>query len=111
MRLPVTAWVSISHRISGVLLFIGTFVLIWLLDLSLASPEGFERAQQWLAAPLMKILLWIVLVALIYHTLAGIRHIIMDFGLGESMEGGVRSSYLVIALSVILALVAGVWLW
>ncbi|MDZ7784973.1 MAG: succinate dehydrogenase, cytochrome b556 subunit [Halioglobus sp.] len=59
----------------------------------------------------MKLLLWVVLVALIYHTLAGIRHIIMDFGLGESMEGGVRSSHLVIALSVILALVAGVWLW
>lgn len=111
MRLPVTAWVSISHRISGVLLFIGTLVLIWLLDLSLQSAEGFERAQEWVSSPLVKFVLWALLVALIYHTLAGIRHIIMDFGIGESIESGVRSSQIVIVLSVILALVAGVWLW
>lgn len=111
MRLPVTAWVSITHRATGVLLFVGTAVLMWLLDTSLSSPEGFETAAAWLGGPLAKGMLWVILVALIYHTLAGIRHLVMDFGVGESFEGGSRSAYIVVALTVVLSLLAGVWLW
>lgn len=111
MRLPVTAWTSISHRVSGVLLFVGMAVFMWLLDSSLRSPEGFEAAAAWLSSPLVKGVVWIVLVALIYHALAGVRHLIMDFGVGESFEGGVRSAHIVIVLAVLLSLLAGVWLW
>jgi succinate dehydrogenase / fumarate reductase cytochrome b subunit len=35
----------------------------------------------------------------------------MDFGIGETLEGGVLGSKIVIAISVALILVAGVWIW
>ena len=58
MRLPITAWVSIAHRASGVFLFAGMAVLIWALDASLASPESFDSLQECLGSPLVKLVIW-----------------------------------------------------
>lgn len=110
-KLPITAYVSILHRLSGVLLFFVIGLLLWLLDFSLSSPEGFAAVAEWLSAPLVKIVLWGSLAALAYHLVAGVRHMIMDFGIGESLEGGVLGAKLVIAAAVILILLAGVWIW
>ncbi len=111
MRLPITAWASITHRASGVFIFVGMAVLIWALDASLKSPESFAALQECLASPLAKFVIWAVLSGVIYHTLAGVKHLIMDFGVGESMEGGVLGARLVIGLSVVLIILAGVWVW
>jgi len=111
MRLPVTAWASITHRATGVLLFAGVAVLLWALEASLASPESFASLQESLANPLLKLVLWVVVSGLIYHTLAGIKHLVMDFGIGETMEGGIRGVRIVVVLSVVLILLAGVWIW
>ncbi|RLA46140.1 MAG: succinate dehydrogenase, cytochrome b556 subunit [Gammaproteobacteria bacterium] len=111
MRLPVTAWVSIAHRASGVFLFAGMAVLIWALDASLASPESFASLRECLSSPLVKLVVWAVVAGLIYHTMAGVKHLVMDFGIGETMEGSILGSRIVIALSVVLILLAGVWIW
>ena len=42
---------------------------------------------------------------------SGVKHIIMDFGIGESMQGGVVGARLVIGLAVAAALAWGVVLW
>ena len=111
MRLPITAWVSIAHRASGVFLFAGMAVLIWALDASLASPESFASLQECLGSPLVKLVIWAVVAGLIYHAAAGVKHLIMDFGIGETMEGGILGARIVIAVSVVLILLAGVWIW
>jgi succinate dehydrogenase / fumarate reductase cytochrome b subunit len=111
MRLPITAWASITHRATGVALFVGMAVLLWLLDNSLSGPEGFAAMQECLNSVVAKLVIWGVVAALIYHSLAGIKHVIMDFGIGESMEGGVLGARIVIALSIVLILLAGVWIW
>ena len=111
MRLPVTAWASITHRATGVFLFAGMALLIWALDASLRSPESFASLQDILGSPLAKLVLWAIVAALIYHSLAGVRHLIMDMGVGETMEGGTLGARIVIALAVVLILLAGVWIW
>lgn len=111
MSLPITAWASITHRASGVFLFVGVAVLIYLLDLSLSSPEDFALAKESLQTPLAKFVLWAVLAGLAYHTCAGVKHLIMDMGIGETMEGGVLGARLVIVSSAILIILAGVWVW
>jgi len=110
-KLPITAYISILHRISGVVLFFVTGLCLWLLDASLASPEGFASVKSMLASPLVKLVLWASLAALAYHLVAGIRHLIMDLGVGESLEGGTVGAKVVAALAVILILFAGAWLW
>ncbi len=61
--------------------------------------------------PLLKLVIWAVLAGLIYHTLAGVKHLIMDMGIGETMAGGILGARIVIALSVVFILVAGIWIW
>ena len=109
--LPVTAVASITHRMSGVLLFVGTGYLIWLLDRALGSESGFAEAESLLATLPGKVALWAVLVALTYHLLAGVRHLLLDLHVGDSLEGGRRSSWTVLILALAAAIGLGAWLW
>ena len=111
MRLPITAWASITHRASGVFLFVAMVFLLWALDMSLSSAEGFAQLQDTLSGPLAKLVLWAISAGLIYHALAGVKHIVMDFGIGESFEGGVLGARIVIVLAVVLTILAGALIW
>lgn len=111
IKLPITAYASILHRISGVVLFVAVGILLWMLDASLASEESFNSLKQGLTHPFFKLILWGILTALGYHLLAGIRHLIMDFGIGETLEGGARGAKIVLAGGVILAALSGAWIW
>lgn len=111
IKLPVTAWVSILHRISGVMLFFATGLFLWMLDVSLASQESFNNLRGVLVHPLCQLVIWGALAALAYHLVAGIRHLIMDCGIGETLEGGVRGAKIVLVSAVILIALAGAWLW
>ena len=109
--LPVTAVVSITHRVSGAVLFVGSGFLIWLLDRALGSESGFAEAGSLLETLPGRVALWAVLVALSYHLLAGVRHLLLDCHVGDSLAGGRRGSWLVLVLSALAATALGVWLW
>ena len=111
MRLPVTAWASISHRATGVALFVSMALLLWALDSSLSSPESFASVVDILSGGFAKLVLWGVLTVGIYHALAGVKHIVMDFGYGETMQGGVTGVRIIVALTIVLSLLAGIWIW
>lgn len=109
--LPVTAVASITHRITGVALFVGTAYLIYLLDLALDSDAGFARAGALIETGPGKFALWITLAALAYHFIAGIRHLLLDFHVGDSLVGARRSAWATLGLSFLAAAAAGAWLW
>ncbi|WP_313304539.1 succinate dehydrogenase, cytochrome b556 subunit [Stutzerimonas balearica] len=111
IKLPVTAYTSILHRVSGVILFIGIALMLFALDASLSSPEGFDEVRGYLSSPLAKLIVWALLSALLYHLVAGIRHLVMDTGHGETLEGGKLGSKIVIIVSAVLIVLAGVWIW
>ncbi|MFT7287989.1 MAG: succinate dehydrogenase / fumarate reductase cytochrome b subunit [Halieaceae bacterium] len=111
MKLPITAYASITHRVSGVVLVVAAFIMLWALEKSLASPEGFAALAASLGSPLAKFVAWGICTALIYHSLAGVRHVVMDFGIGESLEGGILSARILFVLAVVGSLITGVALW
>lgn len=111
IRLPIAAYVSILHRISGVALIAAVAVVLGLLGCSLQSEEQFANVQKLLASVPVKLLMWVVLAAFIYHICAGIKHLIMDMGVGETLEGGRLGAKLVVVFAVIGILAAGVWVW
>ena len=111
IKLPVTAYTSILHRISGVILFVAIAILLWMLDTSLSSESGFEQVKGCLQNPLAKLVIWGILSALLYHLIAGVRHLVMDAGVGEGLESGKRGSQVVIVVSAIVIVLLGVWIW
>lgn len=111
MKLPITAYASISHRVSGVLLFASSILMVWALDASLESEESFDQLAVLLSGSLVKVILWAVLVVLTYHALAGIRHLIMDMGFGEDFEGGALGARILFSMAALAAVIWGVVLW
>lgn len=111
VRLPLTAVVSILHRLTGMLLFFLMPVLLWSLKYSLDNPNSFASLAQFFDAPWVKILAIVALWGLWHHLLAGIRHLLMDFGMGEGLANARKSAWATVGLALILALGMGVCLW
>ncbi len=109
--LPLPAITSILHRISGVFIFAGLALLLWLFGESLSSEQGFNNVAMWMDNLIVKLVLWAVISGLLYHLIAGIKHLIMDLGIGETLEGAQMGAKLVVALSAISIILTGVWLW
>jgi len=80
--MPVSAIVSIGHRISGVFLVLLIPVFIYLLDLSLSGPSGFAHTVELLSTPLAKLVVAMIAWAFAHHFLAGIRFIFIDLDIG-----------------------------
>ncbi|MDD7804419.1 MAG: succinate dehydrogenase, cytochrome b556 subunit [Endozoicomonas sp. (ex Botrylloides leachii)] len=111
IQLPLPAYTSILHRITGVLLFFGIAVLLYGLQLSLTSADSFQSLKQLLSSFPVKVVLWVVLSALIYHFVAGIKHLLMDVDIGDGKESGKVGATLTLLISAVLIALAGVWLW
>lgn len=60
---------------------------------------------------IVKLVVWAVLAGLLYHFIAGIKHLLMDMGYGETLAGSQLSAKLVIGLSAVAIILAGLWLW
>lgn len=112
IRFPVTAIASILHRMSGVITFVAVGILLWLLGLSLSSPEGFSQASAVMSSFIVKFIFWGILTALAYHIVGGIRHLVMDFGwVDETLQAGARSAQFSFGITVVLSILAGVLVW
>ena len=111
LHFPIMAITSILHRISGIGIFFLLPYMMYFLHQSLSSPETFLDLQYQLQHPFNKLLIWVFSSALAYHLMAGIRHIIGDFGYGETVNVAKKSAYVLLALTVVATIALGVWIW
>ena len=111
IKFPSTAIISILHRISGVLLFLLLPCILLAFRYSLISADGFATVQLVLHNAVAKVVLWVLLISIVHHFFAGIRHLFMDLGFGESMFMAKMTSWLVFIIDIILFILIGVWLW
>lgn len=90
-------------------MFFTLAVFLWMLDTSLASEQSFNDLAAMFANPICQFIIWGSLAALAYHAVAGIRHMIMDFGVGEdSFASGRNSAW---AAMIVAALVIALITW
>lgn len=111
IQFPIPAIVSILHRISGLILFLLIPFLLWVLQRSLTSEQGFDDIHQAMTSLCAKTIVWLALSAFIYHFIAGIRHLLMDIHIGESLRSGRIGSILTLIISGLLIIITGIWLW
>ena len=104
IRQPVTAVLSIFHRISGVVMVLSLPGFIYLLSLSLRDQAGFDHVVTLLGSSPVKIaavgLCWVFA----HHLLAGLRFLILDFDIGVERATARRTAWLVHAAAAMVAL-------
>ncbi|OGA42331.1 MAG: succinate dehydrogenase, cytochrome b556 subunit [Betaproteobacteria bacterium RIFCSPLOWO2_12_FULL_68_19] len=112
IRLPLPGWVSILHRISGALLvFPFAAWLLYMLDRSLASEQGFQAVNSYLDLPLVKAGMLLFIWAYCHHLCAGLRFLLLDLNRGIELPAARRSSVAVLVVSLALTAFFGAKLW
>src|SRR5690625_7925215 len=76
IKLPAAALTSITHRITGIILFFSLPILLWMLDKFLTSEDGFNNV---LESVLLKIVVWGVLFFLLYYILYCVHYLVVVF--------------------------------
>ena len=109
LKSPV-AIASILHRLSGVIVFLLVPVLLWILDKSLSSPEGFAQVQEIMNGFVVRFIVWVFVAGLIFHFVAGVKHLLAEVGVAEELESGRLASTIALILSAIGIVAAFVWI-
>lgn len=104
-RPQLTSILSITHRLSGVALSLGTLLLVYWLAAAAAGPEAFESAQSFIGSFLGRLLLFGWTIGLFFHLCNGIRHLFWDVGLGFELDDVYRSGWTVVVATAVLSLV------
>lgn len=99
-KFPVTSISSILHRASGFIVFLAIPLFLYALDVSLESPQGYASIIGWGDSFFCKLIFGAMLGALFYHLVAGIRHLVMDFGFWEELESGQMSAKLTLIIGI-----------
>ncbi len=110
IKLPLPAFISILHRVSGLLLFISLPLILWMFYASLRSVETYTQLIDIFKHPLSKFALLGLLWAFFHHFCAGIRYLALDLHIGSSLAQARSSSKWVLGVSLLLTVIAGVWL-
>lgn len=110
IKLPITGIVSIAHRISGVFLVLSIPIWLYLLDLSLSGPQGFEQATEICDGFFFTLLSIVCLWALVHHFFAGIRFLLIDIDIGVDKPAALKGAKTVFIVEAIVMLPIIGWL-
>jgi len=99
---------SILHRMTGIALYVGMFLVVAWLFATAAGPDYYEPLAALIAHPLGQLILFGFTLAALYHALAGLRHLVWDAGIGFRPKQASFTSGLIVVLSV--AGAVAIWL-
>lgn len=105
-RLPAAGFVSILHRISGLVMFLLLPFVVWMFDTSVSSEISFAKFKAafnigvgFVPGILVQLLALVLIWAYLHHLIAGLRHLYMDANHAVSKEFGKSSAVVTLALS------------
>lgn len=101
-RMPLTALLSITHRITGVLLALGSIVLVWILAAAADSAAYYQAMVPHLQSWYGQVFLIGFVFSLYLHFCNGVRHLFWDVGYGFELETADLTAKLAIALAAVL---------
>ena len=110
-RLPLAGFVSILHRISGLIMFALLPFILVLLENSLTSEDTFAYLRGAVQSPLAKLIILVVSWAYLHHFCAGIRHLFMDAHIGMDKDSARHTAVGVFVVSLALALLVALKLF
>ena len=101
-RFQITSLMSLLHRITGISLALGGISLVWwLMSIAIGGDAYAFASRQW-ASPLGMLFLFGFTLALVYHLLNGIRHLLWDAGWGYEIPKVYASGYVVFVVGALM---------
>jgi succinate dehydrogenase / fumarate reductase cytochrome b subunit len=100
-RFRYTLTSSIANRLTGGVASVAFAVFAFWLAAAGSDATLFERLHAALSHPLGRVLLALAIVAFIYHTLAGIRHLVWDTGRALERAQSQASAWIVFIATVL----------
>jgi succinate dehydrogenase / fumarate reductase cytochrome b subunit len=107
-RWPITMGTSILHRVTGVGLAAGTLLLAWWLVSVSQGADSYAQFADIASGWFGRFVLFGYTLALVYHALNGIRHLMWDAGVGLNLKSANRSGIMVYVLTLIATL--AIWI-
>ena len=103
----ITSILSITHRITGIILFFSSFFLaLWLF--SMAYNENIKNlVNTFFSLFFGKTILFFISFSFFYHLLNGIRHLFWDIGYGYKLS----NVYITGLLVIVLTLIINIYIW
>lgn len=98
---------SILHRATGIILAVGSLLIVWGLAALAAGQDAFATFTACATSALGTIVMIGWTLAFFYHLCNGIRHLVQDTGKGYAIETFVRTSWMAIIVSIVLTV--AVW--
>ncbi|MEO1881419.1 MAG: succinate dehydrogenase, cytochrome b556 subunit [Methylococcales bacterium] len=104
-KLPLTGIISITHRMTGVILALGLIGYVFSFYCILQGNEHYLALQSFLNSTLISIAVWLFVYALFFHLCHGIRHLIWDVGKSFDRDDMDRNAMIELAVSLVLTLI------
>jgi succinate dehydrogenase / fumarate reductase cytochrome b subunit len=106
-RFRHTMALSFAHRATGVGLSFGLIVIAWWL-VALASGEtAYDAALGWLVTWPVKLMLFGLLAAFLYHMANGVRHLLWDAGFLIEKRQALHSAWVLVAIVLVAVAICG----
>jgi succinate dehydrogenase / fumarate reductase cytochrome b subunit len=102
----LTSMLSISHRLTGLALGVGTLFLVWWLVAAASGDAAFATAQAFFGSWLGLLLLFGWTFSFFFHLCNGVRHLMWDTGYGLDLRTAYVTGWAVLAASGVLTLAA-----
>jgi len=103
-RLPLSALMSISHRITGAGLAVGTILVTAFLFAAASGEAQYNFVMGLATSTFGQIILFLWSAALYFHMCNGIRHMVWDTGNCLNKDKAMRTNYYVLAAAALLTL-------
>lgn len=104
-RPQLTSMTSILTRITGNAMLISALLIVWWFLAAATSPEAYALADGFLTSWFGDLVMTFSVLGLWYHTLAGVRHLIWDNGIGLDIPTAEKMGWAVIIGSVVLTII------
>lgn len=108
-KLPLTGLISISHRITGVLLSAGLLLVVCIFYAISQGADTYAAMQGFVNVWLVKLIYWGFIYALFFHLCHGVRHLFWD--LGEGFQPDLLDKYAKIELAAAFVLTLATWIF
>lgn len=108
-RLPLTGIISITHRMTGVMLTAGLLLFVYVVSALASGADSYSAMQAVMQLGIIRLICWGFIYALFFHLCHGIRHLIWDAG--NSFRADTLNRYAMIELAASLALTLMTFAW